>query len=298
MEFINEEIKTQRGLTPEQIEGVKPLYENYVATLKAEWDKKANENAENILTGATKKWQEVSGIAEERKPGEKWADYYNRVLPMTNKAEREKVTSLQTQYEQKLKDFKGDESKQKEMDEIKKKLDETLQKYADYDTLKEKADKYDPLANQLSTMELEVSFSNVKPTFPDTVNPYESDAKWNGVKSEILKEWDIKFKDNKAIAINKENPYKIEDLKKLVDQHQDIKGLMTVTKQAGTGAKQASKKTIEGVPFEVPAELDVKERVELIRAQLLKEGLDPITNASAHSKRFAELNEKLTQKTA
>lgn len=296
MEFITKEIETKLGLTPEQIEGIKPLYNDHIATIKGDWDKKANENAENILEGAVKRVQEKHGFTEARKAGEKYADYLDRVSDKKFEVTKSELETAKADLEKKTKEFKGDESLKSELIESQKKYDAALKKYADYDTIKEKADKYDPLTAQFSSMEQEVCFGNAKPVFPDTVNPYEADAKWNNVKSGILKDWDIKFKDGKGIAINKENPHKIEDLKKLIDQHEDIKGLLDVKKATGSGARQASKKTIEGVPFEVPAELDYTERVKLIREQCTKEGLD--NTSPEWSRRFSELNALLTQKTA
>lgn len=294
MEFLNEEKQTELGLTPEQVEGLKPLYNEHIAGVKQEWDGKANKDAEGILTGAAVSVEKTTGL--KRNEGEKIADYITRAGGEYLKGKESEINTLKDDYEKKLKDFDGSSDLKTELENAKAKLDEAQQKYADYDALKEKAEQYEPIAQKYSELNLKVSFKDAMPAFPDTVNPYELAAKTKQVEADILKEWDVKFEDGKGIGVNKENPHKVEELKNLVAKHELIKELTTTRQQTGIGAKQKELNKIEGVPFDVPTNATSKERATLIKEYLAKEG---ISNMSPeYAPKFAELNTKMLQKTA
>jgi len=61
--------------------------------------------------------------------------------------------------------------------------------------------------------------------------------------------------------------------------------------QIGTGGKQVDVTKVDGVPFDVPKELDSEGRSKLIKEHLISKGLN-ITSAE-YSKQFAELNNKI-----
>ena len=101
MEFITEEISKELNLTPEQIQGLEPVYNNHLATLKQTWDNTAKEKADNTINGAIHKIVEETKIAKN--DGEKLSEYLLRVKNTS-------VNSLKNEYEEKLKNFKGDEA--------------------------------------------------------------------------------------------------------------------------------------------------------------------------------------------
>lgn len=294
MDFINEETQTTLGLTPEQVEGIKPLYESHLADIKKDWDGLANKNAEGIINGAIDPIIKATGIS--RKEGEKAADFLTRVGSSYLSEKQSELDKIKSDYEEKIKGVKGSETLANEYEAMKLKHDEVLQKYADYDTLKEQASKAEEYGQQLSTMKLEVAFSKVKPNFPDTVNKYEASAKWDSLKNSILAENNIEIVDGEAVAVNKENPHKITKLQDLIDKNEEISELLKGRQQGGTGAKQATKVTIEGVPFEVPENATSEQRNSAITDYLIKKGLNKLS--SQWAKEFSELNIKIMQKTA
>ena len=107
MDFITEEVKKASGLTDEQIEAIKPLYESDIATKKQSWDNKANTDAEGILQGAAGKVEELTNV--KRTQGEKVADYIIRAGNEHLTTQKAEVETLKTEYAQKLKDFDGGE---------------------------------------------------------------------------------------------------------------------------------------------------------------------------------------------
>ena len=74
-------------------------------------------------------------------------------------------------------------------------MDSALQKYADYDDLKAKAEKADGYEKELSGLKLDVAFGKVKPTFPDTVNSYEAKYKWEEFTKKVLADNEIQIVD-------------------------------------------------------------------------------------------------------
>lgn len=294
MEFITAEVQKEIGLTPEQIEKITPLYSGHIAELQKQWDGKANKDAEGILTGAATSIEKVTGI--KRNEGEKIADYYTRSGSEFFKTKETEIGTLKADYEKKLKDFDGSPELKAELEQAKTKLNDLLQKQADYDSIKEKADKYEPLAQNFTRLELEVSFQSAMPTFPETVNPYEAKAKSDECKQNILKEWDVKFIEGQAIGVNKENPYKTEKLKDLILKDVEIAKLMEGRTQQGSNTNPANLQKIEGVPFDVPKGATSSERTTLIRDYLAKQGIG--TMHTQYSSKFEELNLKILQKTA
>lgn len=294
MDFITEEIQTELGLTPEQLNGIKPLYEASLAETKKGWDDLANTNSQAILDGAAALVAKQTGIAKT--DGEKLADYFTRSGSEYLKTQQDALEAARTDYETKLKNFKGDEATAAELAKAKEDLDLLMQKTADYDTIKENAEKLTPLQEEHAAMKKRVAWSGVKPSFPEGTNEYEAAAKWAECIANIEKEYNIEFDGEKAVGVNKENKHNIVPLKDLVSKNEDINKLMEGRQQTGINGKQTSPVKIEGVPFDVPKDADTKQITELIRAQIAKEGINITSSQSAT--RFKELLDKIKQQTA
>lgn len=140
-------------------------------------------------------------------------------------------------------------------------------------------------------MKLQIAFQSVKPTFPDTVNAYEAKAKWDEFISDVKTKYTIELVENEAICKDKDNEYKTIKLKDLVDKDANITQMLQGRQQIGTGGKQVDVTKVDGVPFDVPKELDSEGRSKLIKEHLISKGLN-ITSAE-YSKQFAELNNKI-----
>jgi len=284
MEFITTEIATDLGLTPETIEKIKPLYDGHIATLKKDWDGVANTNAEKIIDGAISKISEVTKIP--RTQGEKGGDYIIRAGNEYLSTLKNDLETAKTEYAQKLKDFKGDEATKAELEQSKQALDDAKKLLADYDLIKEKADKYEPLQSEYLSMKLNVAYANVKPTFPQEVNAYEAKAKWDEFVKSTNENWIIEIVDNEPIAISKENEHKRMKLLELVNADKNITELLAGRQQNGTGAKPKDK-TIDGVPFAVPENATSEEISKLINDHIASKGIDKV------SKQATELFSKL-----
>lgn len=284
MEFITTEVATELGLTPETIEKIKPLYDGHIATLKKDWDGVANTNAEKIIDGAISKISEVTKIP--RNQGEKGADYIVRAGNEHFSTLKTDLETAKTEYAQKLKDFKGDEATKAELEQSKQALDDAKKLLADYDSIKEKADKYEPLQSEYLNMKLSVAYANVKPNFPQEVNAYEAKAKWDEFVKSTNENWIIEIVENEPIAISKENEHKRMKLAELVSADKNITELLAGRQQNGTGANPKSK-TIEGVPFSIPENATSEEISKLINDYLASKGIGKV------SKDFAKEFNKL-----
>jgi len=295
MDFeLQEDFVKEHGFNEDQTSALKAHVSSHIAELQQQWDGKANENAEGILNGALSLIAKQTGV--NRNDGEKAGEYIPRAWENFSQDKTQEIDRLKSEYNQKLQDFNGDTASKAELEKARLELDEAKQKYADYDSLKETAEKYNPLAEKYEQMNVEVCFSNVKPSFPDTVNQYEANFKWNEFKNEIQQNYNIKLVDGVAKAIDKENEYKVFDLKDLVSKNDEILELSKGRQQSGINHRQGETVKIEGVPFDVPKDADSKTRTKLIQEHLAKEGIS--TMHKDYSAKFAELNQKiLTQKT-
>ena len=287
MDFITEDVQKTLNLTPEQIEGLKPLVSNHIADLQKNWDGKANENAERILDGAASKVADVTKVS--RNQGEKVADYIERASNTHLSSLKTNLENARQEYEQKVKDFKGDEATKAELQKAKEELDNAKKQLADFDTYKAKAEKLEPLQNEYLSMKKQIAYQGVKPTFPDTVNPYEAKAKWDEFVKDVEEKYEIELVDGEAIAKDKSNEYKTIKLKDLLAQNKNISDLMQGRKQSGTGAQQKDNQTIEGVPFAVPLNATSEERAVAIRNYLAEIGLK--ATSSDYPKQFAKYNQ-------
>lgn len=290
---LSKELIEQHKLSEEQVKGITAFATDHIAAQKKAWDSKANENAENILSGAIQYAQEKTGFKLERSQGEKAGDYLKRFSDGYLSNQKKELDVLKADYETKLKEFKGGDALKSELDAAKSKLDDALKKYADYEDLKGKAEKADEYSKQLFGLKQEVAFNNIKPSFPDTINPYEAAAKWGDFKKTVLEKYTLEIVDGEPVAIDKENVHRQLKLKDLLLKDQPVQDLLKGRSQQGTGAHAATSRTIEGVPFPVPDNADAAERSKLIREYLEKQGMS-ITH-SEYAKKFSELNIKIVE---
>lgn len=292
---LSAEIIDANKFTPEQVAAVKGFGESYVAEQKKNWDGKANENAEKILEGVVTSTQKLTGIQEPRLQGEKHADYLLRINSKYLETQKNELSTAKADLETKLREFKGGDILKSDLDKAQKAYDELLQKTADYDDIKKKATDYETVSTELSELKKGTAFRDVKPNFPDTVNTYESKAKWDEFVAKTLKTHDVELVDGVPMAISKENKYSIVSLESLVKADASISALATGRQQQGSGAAQAKGNPIEieGVPFAVSeaAKTDSKERGKLIDEHLKSKGLS-IASAE-YGKLTAEYNSKI-----
>lgn len=290
MDFINEEIKKSLGLTDDQIDGLKPVHESYIAEQKKAWDTKANTDAEGILSGAASKIEEVTSI--KRNQGEKLADFYVRAGNEFLTNQKTEIETLKTEYAQKLKDFNGGDATKAELEKSKKDLDEALIKLADYDDIKAKADKYEPLETEYKNLKDKVFFQNEKPTFPDTVNPYEAEAKWNKFVNSFNEKWEKTFDENgKSIAVAKDNPHLKKELKELISSDEDLKTLLNGRQQAGTGGKIGHK--VGDLDISLPENPTSEDKSKAINDYLDKQGIEKLSRE--RTLKFKEMLTKIDE---
>ena len=289
MDLTAEQI-SELGLNEELAPKVSSFLSDQIATVKQEFDGLANRNAENILTGASKKILDDTGV--ERNQGEKMGDYITRAWGEFNSSKLKGVDEKIEQYEAKLKDFKGNEDLIGKINSLESEKDTLLKKFANFDEIKEKAEQFDPLREKYEANKIQVAFSGVKPSFPDTVNRYEAAAKWNEFKSGILDKYTIEFDNGEAVAVSKENQYSQKKLSDLVGGDEALQTLQQGRQQGGTGGKQIPKMKIDGVPFDVPENVDNITKSKLIKEYLTKtKGINPMS--TEYAKGFAELNTRI-----
>jgi hypothetical protein len=305
MEFTPELI-TELGLSTEQVEKINTFAETHIADLKKEWDGKANLDAERILDGAVtlaKNKMGLQGVDFDRKTGEKYADYLSRTTPVFIDSalmkEKQELQSQKSELERKIKDGNISESVKQELDQVKQQLDQYKQKdakFADWEANDYKG-KYEQTLESMTKMEQNVAFSNVRPAFPDTVNPYEAKAKWNEFQQMVKDKYTIKLdENNEPIAVEKENQYKTVKLADLVKADKTLSELVKGRQATGLGSQGRKNESIEGIPFAVPEGVTSEERSKLIKEYLTGTLKLSITSPE-YSKQFAELNIKLMGKT-
>jgi len=285
MDFLTDDVIKANELTETQVSNIKQLGGDYVANLKKEWDGKANTNAEGIIQGAVDYTISKTGSTIQRNQGEKFGDFFMRLTD-------DSLSSQKAELDAKLKDFKGDDEYKSQIEALNLEKDELLKKYANFDEINTKAEKYSPLQEEYQKLKVEVAFNSIRPDFPQDANSYEVDAKWREFKDSVLKDYDLQIVDNKAIAVSKENIHSQKDLKDLLEGNEKIKELLTGRQQEGSGTRQTSEQiNIEGVPFPVKKGMTSVERTQAIREYLAKEGLDTMHND--YPGRFQDLHNKI-----
>jgi hypothetical protein len=296
MELTAEQI-AEIGLSEEQLPKLKTVIETHVADLKKEWDGKANENAEKIIDGAAKSIESLTGIP--RMQGQKVADYLKETSTKYFDDTKISLQRKEQELDRKLKEGGGDSALKAELEQVKQNLDTLKQKeaqFADWEKNDYKG-KYEETTQKMSQMELRVAFSNVKPSFPDTVNQYEAKAKWDEFQKNVITTHNIKLnEENEAIAVDKTNEYKIVKLADLVKTDKTISELAKGRAATGLGSGQKQNTTVEGVPFEVPENATSEERTKSIK-EYLTGTLNLAVTSQEYAKKFAEYNSKLLEKT-
>jgi len=272
---LSKEIIESHKLTEDQVKAVTEYGKSVIASEKGkieeEWKTKAHTDAQGILSGAATSIEKLTGI--KRKDAEKIAEYIERSANEYTNTQKSELEKLKNDYEEKIKGVKDAGALKDEYEKMKLSQDAILKKYADYDSVKEKAQQAGEYEKQLSELKLEVAFAKAKPSFPDTVNPYESKAKWDEFTKKLLEKNTIELVDGEPIVVDKENKYKQEKLVDVVAKDEAIQGLLKGRQQTGIGAKPVDKKTIEGVPFEVPVNADTKTIGQTIRDYLAKQNV-------------------------
>jgi len=304
MEF-KEEFIQENGLTEDQIKAINPVIDDYIAEEKKQWDGKANKDAEAIIQGAvnsTKTKFGLTGEEFERKEGEKLADHLSRITPLIIDTalikEKSELQRKEAELNEKIKNGDGSQIIKDELERTKADLDKFKQEAALFTEWKE-ADykgKYEKASQELSGLRLNVAYQGVKPTFPDNVNKYEANAKWNEFVSNTNEKFNIELdKDNTAWGVDKENEHKRIKLESLVEKDKTISELMKGRTVTGTGADPKLEITIEGVPFKIAENATPKERQDAITNYLInEEKLDKLS--TKFSKRYKELNSLILKK--
>lgn len=290
MEFTKDFIE-ENQLNEAQVSAINTFSADHIATIKQEWDGKANENAEAIITGAGKKVIELTGI--QRNQGEKWADYLGRANGLYFEGTKNSLAAKQQELEEKIKNSKGDEVLKAELAQLKESITTLKQKEAQFDEWS-KADykgKYEDATNKLSTMEERIAFETVTPKKPDDINEYEWKAKWKEWRKEVRESANIVFDDdNTPWAVDKENEFKKTKLSDLAKQNNTLQGLLKGREQRGIGGQQKTV-AIEGVPFKVPENATPQERQKAIKEYLASQNIEPIS--SEYATKFGDLNKKI-----
>jgi hypothetical protein len=293
MEFeIKEDLAKEIGLNDDQIQRIKTYGKDYIADLHKSWDDKVkqegNQYAEGILSGAAKLVEEKTGV--NRKQGEKLADFFSRTGETYLTTKQQELDQLKSSYEEKIKGVKDGDKLAAELESYQKKV-------AELEPLQEYKSKYDELLGQHLTLKETTAFTSIKPRFPEGINEYEAEAKWNQFVSSVKEKYTIEMVDGKALAVDKENKYKQKDLSELVKENQELTDLLSKDGnkgndgKAGFQAKPNPTTKIDGVPFEVPVKADSTTRANLIREYLVKQGVSTISDD--YAKRFKELNDKI-----
>lgn len=295
MEFTEEFVK-ENNLQPEQVEAVKGfLQTEIVPSLKKEYEEEykgqANKNAEGILSGASKYAASKFGVEVEREQGEKYGDYLTRISEIAFNNSKSELEAKQKEIDEKLANFKGGEEYKKQLETLKSEKDELLKKVAELEPLQGIDEKYKQATEQLTGMKKEVAYNSVRPNFPETVNKYEADYKWQEWKDMVEQNYTIELEGGKPIAVDKENHHKKVPLEKLLEQSEDINSLLKGRQQRGTGAKPAE--FVDGLPFDVPKGASSQEQSQAVKDYLVKE-LGSIDHPD-YSKKFIKLLTKVKE---
>jgi len=290
-DFITAEKATELGLSEDQIKGITPLYEEHIAGLKQSFSSEATTNAEKIISGAIESTQKKYGIELPRNQGEKNADYLSRLNDKVVEDNKTKIGQLEQEYQTKLKEFDGGSATKAELAKAKQDLDTAQQKLVEFDGYKEKADKYEPLAEQYNSLQGRVFFQNDKPQFPETVNKYEADAKWTAFTKAFDEKWEKSFDENgKSIAVSKENPHLKKPLAELIAADTELTSLLAGRQQRGMGSNHIDLNKVDGLDFEVPVKADSAALTKAVDDYLVRKGVSK--TSAEYGEQFGELYKK------
>lgn len=287
MEFTQEFIQ-ENGLNEEQVKAVVTYASTHIAELQKDWDGKANENAEGIISGAGKKVIELTGI--QREQGEKWADYLNRANGLYFEGTKNSLNKKIEEYNEKIKGIKGSDSLQSELQSAQEIIQGYKQKEAEFDELLKGGykEKYSETSEKLTKMQQRIAFRDSLPQRPENVNKYEWDAKVKEFQTELLDKNNLVFEDDDTPwLVDKENEFKKTKLEDAIKQSESIQELAKGRQQKGLGSQQ-KKVSIEGLPFELPENADAKARTQAIKEYLASQNINPMS--PSYTTKFAEYN--------
>lgn len=293
MEFKEEHITEITGLEPAaQITKLNELTNAHEATLKKDWDGKANTDAEAILQGAADSVETLTGIKREQ--GVKIKDYFTIAGESYAKGAKQSYDNKVIELDKKIKEGSTDPLVKKELEDTKLKLDALQQKEALF-TDWEKNDwkgKFETADQELSSYKLNASFNAIKPTFPDTANVYEANGRWNEFVVKTKAEYII---NEDGTVVSRENKHVTTTLKALLEKDTALSDFAKGRQATGmeTGAK--AKVKIEGVPFDVPKNATASERTKAIQEYITGD-LKISRMAPEYAPKFAEYNKILLEK--
>lgn len=258
------EFCTEHALTPEQVTAINGYVAPKIEEITTASNGKANENAERIINSVIDGTQKTFKVELPRENGEKHADYLLRLNAHILTENKASVAKLEQEYQEKLKDFQGDEATKAELQTAKEKLEAAQRKLVNYDELTQKAESFESLTAENQTLTKLVTFGAVKPAFPDTVDPRIVRVEWGEFTAKIEKEWDVKLVEGVPTAINKENPLITDKLENLVKKDVELNKLLEGRQQGGTGATETEATVVEGIPFKV----NLKAEMTVIHKQI------------------------------
>lgn len=294
---LQEQFITDNNLSTEQVAAINSFSSKSDSELKQGYEGKANKDAEGILTGAAAAVQKSFGLDLPRVEGEKITEYFHRIGDASVKGTLDAGNKFKSDYETKLKDFKGNDALQSEFDALKLSSDGFKQDSAELSEWKTNGykDKADTYGKELLTLKRSLAYSGVKPTFPDTVNKYEADTKWKNFTDSIDAKYEFHLDENdKPILKDKTNELIIVRLEDLVKEDKELTDLLTATKNPGLGSKPANT-SIEGVPFKVSNNMTSKEITQKVTDYLVNEQGIPQFSGSKFGEEFEKLYSKIKQ---
>lgn len=293
---LSKEIVDKHELSAEAVTAIQDSTVAHIADLKGEWDGKANEGAQGIIDDVIASTQKETGFALERTQGEKNAPFLKRYTEayLDNKLSGEK-SALETskgEYDEKVENFKGDESLKGEYDALKITHSDLQKKEADFDLLTKAGyeEKYNTLHAESETMREDIAFGTAKPIFSKDSNEYEVKSIWSSFIKGVKEKHHIVVVDGEGIAIDKDNEHKRFPLKDLVKGNEELTRLIDGRQQLPLDGKQTSYTDVEGVPFKVPVGADRAEIAALVEKQLLKDNI-AVTHPE-HSEKFQAMYDK------
>jgi len=301
MKLADDFIQTQK-LTPEQVTAIEETSNNSEAEIKKTYDGKANTDAEKILDGAAAKVAEMTGIKREQ--GQKIADYITfagqKHVEGKLASERTSLDKKQKDLDEQIKNGAGDPALKAKLEDLQGKYDTLQKKEAELDELKAGNYKelYTNLLTENETIKINMAFEKVKPVFPDTVNKYEADAKWNSFVASVKQTHTIEFDEtNTPVGIDKNNKHKVVKITDLLAKNEEITGLLAGRSLKGPAIDGKPPVKIKDVPFDVPANATPADRQKAIKEYLVNE-LKLSNISKEYSDKFAEYNTKILQGTA
>ena len=290
---LTKEFIEEHKLEEAQVKAISEVTTSHIADLKGEWDGLADKNANAILEGAVTYVQKENNHILERNQGEKAGDYIKRFSTSLLSSNKKSLDDAKAEYDEKIKNAGSDESIKKELKDTKDLYSELQKKEASFNELNDSGikDKYDTLLTETNSLKIGNAFNSVKPSFPDTVNTFESSTRWENFQKTVLEKNNVEEVEGKWRYINKDNPHVNGLLSDLVSKDAEITKLMEGRQQKGSGTEEKTLTDIEGVPFQVPEKSTSVDRSKLIKDHLLSKGINQ--TSTEYSKQFAELNDKI-----